>query len=189
MKDRQQQGKNSERLNALNGSAKTIHPDFAGVIDDTVLLRNRYAPQSKISVLTNATMLHRQEVTDALKKTDLPILKLDSSFDTTINLLNQPAKKIQASKLTEQLQNFGKQCIVQTMFVQGTYQGQIVDNTTEEELLGWERAILAIRPAQVMIYTIARNTPIDTLCKVPREVLHKIARRIEKYGLPAQVSE
>ena len=145
----------------------TIHPDFAGIIEDTVSLRNRYAPQSKISVLTNATMLHRQEIVDALKKTDMPILKLDSALDVTIELMNQPKKKMSASKLIEQLQSFGTQCIIQTMFVQGTYRGQTVDNTTPEELDAWERAILAIRPAQVMIYTIARNTPTDTLSKVP----------------------
>ena len=167
----------------------TIHPDFSGIIDDTVLLRNLYAPQTKISVLSNATMLHRQEVVDALKKTDLPILKLDSAFENTINLLNQPIKKISVSKLIEQLQSFGKECIVQTIFLQGTYHGQTVDNTTQAELLGWVRAILAIQPAQVMMYTIARNTPVDTLCKVSGNKLHEIAAIIEKHGIPVQVSE
>jgi wyosine [tRNA(Phe)-imidazoG37] synthetase (radical SAM superfamily) len=167
----------------------TIHPEFAGIIDDTISLRNRFAPQSKISVLTNATMLHRQEIADALKKTDMPILKLDSAFDATIKLLNQPAKKMSAVKLMEQLQSFGKQCIIQTMFVQGTYCGQTVDNTTPEELDAYERAILAIRPAQVMVYTIARDTPTDTLRKISGETLREIAGRIEKHGIPVQVSE
>ena len=167
----------------------TIHPEFAGIIDDTVSLRNRYAPQSKVSVLTNATMLHRHEVVEALKKTDLPILKLDSAFDATINLLNQPSKKMCASQLIEQLQLFGKQCIIQTMFVQGTFFGKTVDNTTPVELDAYERAILSIRPAQVMIYTIARNTPVDTLRKVSGDTLRIIAGRIERHGIMVQVSE
>jgi len=167
----------------------TIHPDFSGIIDDTVSLRNRYAPQSKISVLTNATMLHRQEIVDALKKTDMPILKLDSAFDATIELLNQPAKITSASQIIQQLQSFGNQCIIQTMFVQGAYWGQMVDNTTPEELEAWERAIVAIHPAQVMIYTIARNTPVDTLRKVSGEKLREIATMIEKHGITVQVSE
>jgi len=167
----------------------TIHPEFTGIIDDTVFLRDRYAPRSKISVLTNATMLHRQEIVEALKKTDMPILKLDSALDTTIELLNQPQKKIVASQLIEQLQSFGKQCIIQTMFLQGTCCGQTVDNTAPEELEAWERAILAIRPALVMIYTIARITPFDTLRKVPGEKLHEIAGIIEKHGITVQASE
>ena len=167
----------------------TIHPDFAGIIDDTVSLRNRYAPNSKISVLTNATMLHRQEIVNALKKTDLPILKLDSAIEATIELINQPAKKAPVSKLIEQFRSFGRKCIIQTMFVRGTYCDQTVDNTTPKELDAFERTIVTIRPAQVMIYTIARNTPTDTLHKVPGDILREIACRMEKHGIPVQVSE
>ena len=167
----------------------TIHPAFAGIIDDTVTLRDRYAPHSKISVLTNATMLHRQEVVNALKKTDMPILKFDSASDATIELLNQPVKKLTSGLLIRQLQSFGQPCIIQTMFLQGIYCGQPVDNTTPSELDAWERAILAIRPAQVMIYTIARETPTDTLAKIPGEKLREIAARVERHGIAVQVSE
>ena len=33
----------------------TLHPEFPGVIDDTLELRDRYYPQAKVSVLTNST--------------------------------------------------------------------------------------------------------------------------------------
>ena len=166
----------------------TIHPYFAGIIDDTVSLRNRYTPNSKISVLTNATMLHREEVTEALKKTDMPILKLDSAIEATIELINQPAPKIPVPKLIEQLQSFGRTCFIQTMFFRGTYRDQTVDNTTPEELDAWERAIVAIRPVQVMVYTIARDTPTNTLQKIAGDKLREIAARIEKYSIPVQVA-
>ena len=185
----QQAGQLPDAITFAGNGEPTIHPAFAGIIDDTVALRNRYAPHSKISVLTNATMLHRQEVGDALKKTDMPILKLDSAFDATIKLLNQPAKKIIASQLIEQLRLFGKQCIVQTMFMHGKYCGKTVDNTTPAELEAWKRAILAIRPAQAMIYTIARDTPTETLCKISGETLRKIAAKVERQGIVARVSE
>ena len=185
----QQAGQLPDAITFAGNGEPTIHPEFSGIIDDTIILRNRYAPLSKISVLTNATMLHRQDVVNALKKTDMPILKFDSALDATIELLNQPAKKIPASKLIEQIHIFGNQCVIQTMFVQGTYRGQTVDNTTSEELNVWERAILAIRPAQVMIYTIDRDTPIDTLRKVSSDTLREIAERIEKHGVSVHVSE
>jgi len=184
-----QTGQLPDTITFAGNGEPTIHSEFAGIIDDTVSLRNRYTPKSKVSVLTNATMLHRQDIVEALKKTDLPILKLDSAFDATISLLNQPSKRMFASKLIEQLQLFGKQCIVQTMFVQGTFCGKTVDNTTPVELDAYERAILTIHPAQVMIYTIARNTPIDTLRKVSGDALRKIADRIEKHSITVQVSE
>ena len=40
-----------------------------------------------------------------------------------------------------------------------------------------------------MIYTIARNTPIETLYKVSGDELRKIAARIEKYGIAVKISE
>jgi hypothetical protein len=43
---------------------------------------------------------------------------------------------------------------------------QTVDNTTEKEISAWIKLLKKINPSQVMIYTIARDTPIDTLQKV-----------------------
>ena len=119
----------------------------------------------------------------------MPILKLDSAIDTTIELLNQPKKKIDVSKLIEQLQSLGNHCIIQTMFLQGTYNDKTVDNTTPDELDAWESAVLAIRPKKLTIYTIARKTPTDTLYKVSGETLRVIAKRIENHGIEVQVAE
>jgi wyosine [tRNA(Phe)-imidazoG37] synthetase (radical SAM superfamily) len=166
----------------------TIHPDFAGIIDDVIDLRDRYAPSSKVSVLSNATMLHLPKVAEALKKTDLPILKLDAGSDAMIGLLNHPAKKIPVQELVDQLKSFNGQCVIQTMFLRGTYNGQLVDNTLPEALDAWEQAILDILPKQVMAYTIARDTPADGLCKASEQTLREIAFRIEKHGIPVQVS-
>ena len=185
----QQAGTMPDAITFAGNGEPTIHPAFDQIIDNTISLRDKYAPKSKISVLSNATMLHRKEVIETLKKIDMPILKLDSAIDTTIELMNQPTKKILASKVIEQLQSLGNQCIVQTMFLQGIHCDQTIDNTTSVELDAWECAILAIRPQKTMIYTIARNTPVETLYKVSGETLRKIAARIEKHGIQVKVSE
>jgi wyosine [tRNA(Phe)-imidazoG37] synthetase (radical SAM superfamily) len=185
----QQTGQLPDTITFAGNGEPTVHPDFAGIIDDTVTLRNRYAPDSKISVLSNATMLHRPEVVDALKRIDMPMLKLDSAMDATIALLNQPAGKISVAALIAQLKAFEGVCMVQTMFVRGNYCGKAVDNTAPGELDAWEQAILAIRPRQVAIYTIDRDTPADTLHKVPLHTLREIAQRIEKHHINVQVSD
>ncbi len=166
----------------------TIHPDFPGIIDDTINLRNRYAPKSVISVLSNATMLHKPQVVKALQKVDQPILKLDSAIAQTIEILNQPVKKIPVSKLIAQLKSFNGKCIIQTMFVQGDYLGHKIDNTTPKELDAWMQAIMEINPMQVMIYTIDRDTPAKTLQKVPEATLKSIAHMLEKQHIDVQIS-
>src|SRR6056297_2380947 len=107
----------------------TMHPDFEGVIEDTVELRNHFFPEAKIAVLSNATMLHKDPVVKALKKVDQNILKMDAAFDETIQLLNQPPKGFTVEKLMSQLKQFDGHFILQTLFVKGRYQGQLLDNS------------------------------------------------------------
>lgn len=166
----------------------TLHPDFSGIIDDTIELRNRYFPYARIAVLSNSTMLTKNEVVNALKKVDQNILKLDSVFDSTIKLLNQPQVKFSAEEFVKNLKSFEGNLIVQTLFLRGVYEGKIVDNTTKEEVDGWVEQIKAIKPKEVMVYTIARETPATGLEKISLKELKAIAARIEDLGIPVQVS-
>ena len=57
-----------ERLDVITFSGNgepTLHPDFEGVIDDTIALRDEFFPDVKISVLTNSTRLGDKDVADA----------------------------------------------------------------------------------------------------------------------------
>ncbi|MGN1236114.1 MAG: radical SAM protein, partial [Bacteroidaceae bacterium] len=40
----------------------TSHPDFKGIVEDTVSLRDKYCPKAKVSVLTNATLIERPDI-------------------------------------------------------------------------------------------------------------------------------
>ena len=58
-----------ERLDVITFSGNgepTLHPEFGGVIDDTIALRDRYFPGVKVSVLSNATRLGNPDVVRAL---------------------------------------------------------------------------------------------------------------------------
>lgn len=166
----------------------TLHPDFAGIIDDTIELRNRFSPKARIAVLSNATMIHRKEVFQALLKTEDNIQKLDSAFEETIKLLDCPNKNFSLTKTVEKLAAFQGKVIIQTLFVRGSYKGQTVDNTTEKEISAWIELLEKIKPSQVMIYTIARDTPIDTLEKVSVHDLNAIAFHVKNAGFDVQVS-
>ena len=166
----------------------TMHPDFEGVIDDTLALRDRFAPQAKVSVLSNATQLHREEVRRALLRVDNNILKLDSAFDATVRTMNKPCGEYSVASVVEQLKQFEGQFIMQTMFLRGEYLGQRVDNTTEEQVEAWLRLVKEIAPRQVMVYSLDRDTPCQTLEKVSREELMQIAARVEALGIACSVA-
>lgn len=166
----------------------TMHPDFAGIVDDTVELRNRLAPSAKIAVLSNATMLHRADVFAALLKVDDNIQKLDSAIEHTIRLIDCPAASFNLEKTVEQLMRFNGKVIIQTMFLRGTWKGETIDNTAENEIGEWIKLIEKIAPQQVMIYSIDRDTPVETLEKIRRTELEKIADILRNRGIDVQVS-
>lgn len=168
----------------------TMHPDFAGVIDDTIALRDRYFPDVKISVLSNSTRLRRPDVAEALKRVDNNILKLDSAFDRTVALLDRPVDpRYSVADVIESLMSFDGQAIVQTMITAGEHDGEAVDNSTDEEIDALIEAYRRIKPREVMIYTIDRKTPERSLRHISREKLESIADRITREtGITVQVS-
>ena len=167
----------------------TLHPDFEGVIDDTLALRDRYCPAAKVSVLSNATQIHREEVRRALLRVDNNILKLDSAFDATVRRIDNPQNPHYTVRgIVEEMKRFEGHMILQTMFLRGECNGHKIDNTVGQEVDAWLRVVAEIRPRQVMVYSLDRDTPCPTLEKVPREELLRIAARVEALGIPCSVA-
>lgn len=167
----------------------TLHPQFGSIIDDTIATRNRFFPSAKIAVLSNSTLLHKEEVFRALNKIEDNILKLDSVLDERIRQLNVPnSPAFTFDRLLKQLCRFEGNLIIQTMFLKGELDGTSVDNTTKAEIEGWLKALKQIKPKQVMIYTIDRETPVKALRKVSKEELEAIAERARREGFDVSVS-
>lgn len=166
----------------------TIHPDFAEIIDDTIAIRNQHCPSAKIAVLSNSTTLDKESVFQALCKIEDNIMKLDSVLDSRIRQIDNPKPGFCFEKLFKNLCRFEGNLIIQTMFLRGEKDGVRIDNTTEEEIAGWLEALKKIRPKQVMIYTIDRETPLKSLYKVSKDDLDAIARRAQDAGFKISVS-
>lgn len=168
----------------------TVHPEFAGIIDDTLRIRDKYYPEAKVSVLSNSTRINREDVFKALLKVDKNILKLDSAITATIHQIDRPTlPHLTADCIIGELEKFGDRCIIQTMLLRGEYDGKKIDNTTREEIDALIDAYKRIRPSEVMIYSIDRQTPARELVKVSREELEAIAERITREtGIPVQTA-
>ncbi len=182
--------KNNELPDAISFAGNgepTLHPDFAEIIDFTILLRNKYSPKSKIAVLSNATMLHLPEVVNALKKVDMNILKLDAGTEETLRKINHPIVDITLKEIVSNLKQFTSNLIIQTLFVRGVCNGKNIDNTTNVEVKEWLKCLQDLKPERVMIYPIARAAPVQGLEKVSLIELEAIAEKVRKIGLKAEV--
>lgn len=177
----------NEPLNVLTFSGNgepTLHPDFPGIVDDVMELRDRYFPDAKVSVLTNSTRIFDPAVATALKKVDNNILKLDSAIDSTMRIMDRPAsKEFTIDRLVEGLKQFSGSGIIQTMILRGEHNGVKIDNTTEEEINALIKAYKRIQPKEVMIYSLDRSTPEEKLVKVEHDDMERIASRIKEAGV------
>lgn len=168
----------------------TLHPDFAGIVDDTIALRDRYFPGAKVSVLTNSTRIDREDVAEALLRVDNNILKLDSATEETMRALDRPnAPGFTVERVVERLCRFAGTGIIQTMMLRGHSGGIEIDNATDREVSALIEAYRKIAPREIMLYSIDRTTPARWLEKVPIEELRRIGERIEREtGIPVQVN-
>jgi len=166
----------------------TLHPEFEGIIEDSIEVRNLLSPGSKIAVLSNGSLSHKENVRRALLKVDQNILKLDSGIEETYKLLNQPPDEMNLNDIVSNLKNFNGKLIVQTLFIRGEFRGKKIDNTTEKEITELLRLYKDIHPTEVMAYTIARGTPVRGLERIPYSELKAIAARIEATGIKTQIS-
>ena len=139
----------------------TMNPDFPEIIDVTLRLRDKYFPNAKVSVLSNATLIGRKAVAQALMKVDNPILKIDASEDGLVKQINKPVGTYRLTDVIENLRQFEGNFILQTMFLKSPD----FDTAAPEPLEAWRNIVRELRPRQVMVYTIDRETPDKSLGK------------------------
>lgn len=166
----------------------TVHPQFNEIIDDTISLRDRYCPDAKVSVLTNATMLSKPTVFEALLKVDNNILKLDTVDSAYIKRVDRPNGRYDVREIIGYMKKFGGKAVIQTMFLKGEVDGIDVNNTGEEYVAPWIEAVKEIAPREVMIYTIDRETPQKGLLKATPDELDRIVGRLADAGIKASAS-
>lgn len=186
--DMQKNGPAPDVITFAGNGEPTIHPHFGEIIDDTLQLRDKYFPNAKVSVLSNAAHINRPEVFQALNKVDNNILKLDTADEAYIHLVDRPVGRYSLAAVIENMKAFKGNCIIQTMFLKGKYLDEDVDNTTDKYVLPWIETVKEIAPRQVMIYTVDRETPDHDLLKASPAELDRIRDLLVKEGVDVSVS-
>ena len=161
----------------------TLHPDFPEIVDTVLELRDRYYPMAKVSVLSNATMLGREQVRQALMKIDNPILKIDASDNRLIGLINKPVGTYDLNKVVEWLKEFNGDFVLQTMFLRSPE----FDLSEEGQLAAWMGIVREINPREIMVYTIDRETPDKSLGKYTIEEMKSFVAPLVDEGYKIQI--
>lgn len=188
LQEMQAEGTTPDVLTFAGNGEPTIHPHFAEIIADTIEIRNQLCPNAKVSVLTNATLITRENVFKALQLVDNNILKLDTIDPEYIHNIDRPCGAYDLNAIIEKMKAFNGKAVIQTMFMKGIANGIDVNNTGDEYVLPWIATVKEIAPREVMIYTIDRETPTKGLLKATREELDRIVDLLRKEGIKANAS-
>ena len=161
----------------------TLNPEFPQIIDDTLELRDRYYPDAVVSVLSNATMIGRKEIYDALRKVDKPILKLDAPSDELVRIINHPQGDYHVEDVVRNLAAFDGDFILQTMFLRAPG----FDTSSPEVLGPWMDIVRKLRPREIMVYTIDRPVPGEGLGKFSGEEMRSLVQPLIDEGFKIQI--
>lgn len=161
----------------------TMNPDFPQIVDATLRLRDKYFPEAKVSVLSNAVLVHRKEIAEALKKVDNPILKIDASSDELIEKMNKPVGRYRLAEVVEALKDFNGDFILQTMFLKS----DDFDTAAPKALEAWMNIVRDLKPREIMVYTIDRETPDKSLGKYSVEEMTAFVQPLMDEGFKIQI--
>lgn len=161
----------------------TMNPDFPQIVDATLRLRDRYFPDAKVSVLSNAVLVGRPAIAEALMKVDNPILKIDASSDELVGKINKPVGSYRLADIVEALKRFDGNFVLQTMFLRS----EEFDTAEPQALAAWMDIVRELRPREVMVYTIDRETPDKSLGKYTVEEMTALMQPLLDEGFKIQI--
>jgi wyosine [tRNA(Phe)-imidazoG37] synthetase (radical SAM superfamily) len=171
-----------DRLTLAGHGEPTMHPRFKEVVTALRKVRDELAPGVPLTVLSNASTLHRDDVRAALADIDERYMKLDAGDTSTLRSVN--GTTLPVAQIIEGLCRVPN-IVVQSMFVKDRT-GRI-DNTGDLTIINWVGALERIKPKAVHIYTIDRAPAFPYLQQVPAARLREIAQRVRLAGLHCDV--
>ena len=177
------EGRPVDSITFSGNGEPTMHPDFSAVIELVLELRDRYFPDAKVSVLSNATLLGRKDIAEALMRIDNPILKIDAATDALVQKMNKPVGVYRLSEVVDNIKRFDGKFILQTMFLKSPD----FDLSTSENLSGWMDIVRELKPREIMVYTIDRETPDKTLGKYTVDQMREMVQPLIDEGYKIQI--
>ena len=186
--NQQKQNKTIDTITFAGNGEPTLHPEFPHIIESVIKLRDKYFPNSRIAVLSNASRIHKPGILNALSLIDDPVLKIDSGIETTLKLIDCPVESFNLENALKIMEKMKGDFILQTMFIKGEVNNTHFDNTTEEEIVAWLKIVERIKPRLVQIYSLSRIPASSNVEKIELSVLNSISERVQKLNIQTLVT-
>lgn len=171
-----------ETITFSGNGEPTLHPQFPEIVYAVMAIRDALRPQAQLAILSNASMIHINEIQKALENIEAPMMKIDAGDEETFKAINRPGRGVDFYKIVKGLKSLSN-LIVQTMLIDGE-----VTNVRGEAYRAWADLIGELKPKKVHIYSIERPTAEFGVKRVPLEKLQNIAEDIhQRFGIRVEV--
>lgn len=157
----------------------TLHPDFKEIVEGVRQVRDELSPTSKTAILSNSTTVSDPITREALALLDVRIMKLEAGTEEMFSHYNRPAKGITLPETVEGLATLGEVSL-QSLFTKGPE-----GNFSPDQLSHWLKQVKKISPLFVQVYTLARQSPTDSIIALDRNELRQIHSLLEKQNIPS----
>jgi len=128
-----------------------------------------------VAILTNGTLMYREDVRAACAKADVVLPSLDAGDERTFQRINRPHKDISIEKLIDGLSEFRKEFAGQ-IWLEVFLVGDM--NTDIEQIDKIKDAIERIRPDKIQLNTAVRPTADADIRRLDAEKLKTIATQL-----------
>lgn len=178
-----EQGTEIDSITFSGDGEPTLNPEFPAMVDCVTALRDRYYPQARVSVLTNATRIVRPEVLAALCKVDSPMLKIDAPTLAGVQAINRPQGEYDLESILKAMESLDGDFILQTMMLRS----ELFDSSQPEVLDGWMDIVRRVHPREVMVYTVDRPAPQKGLEKFTVEQMAAMVAPLIEEGFNIKI--
>jgi len=170
LKERLAQGLQADYITISGSGEPTLNSRLGELIDGIKRLTD-----IPVAILTNGTLLYRQDVRADCVKADVVLPSLDAGDEQAFQRVNRPHKDISIEKLISGLcafrDEFTGQIWLEVFFVEGV-------NTDAEQIGKIKDAIERIRPDRVQLNTAVRPTAEPNVKAMDAEKLRSIASQL-----------
>jgi wyosine [tRNA(Phe)-imidazoG37] synthetase (radical SAM superfamily) len=170
LKDKLNEGLKADFITISGSGEPTLHLRLGELIEGIKKITD-----IPVAVMTNGTLLYRQDVRTDCAKADVVVPSLDAGDANTFRKVNRPHKDISIEKLVDGLCKFRKEFSGQIWLEVFLIEGLNTDTAEIDKIKG---LIQRIGPDKVQLNTAVRPTAEPSVKKVSAEKLGTIASRI-----------
>ena len=110
-------------------------------------------------------------------------MEIASPYDRGVMALNRPSGRFSLEHRVVGLERFEVDFILQTMFLRSPE----YDSSDMDNISAWMDIVRRLKPREVMVYTIDRETPQKDLVKFAPAAMEEMVRPLKEEGFNIQV--